>query len=214
MYRKIQLIMKMKLFSFIKWNYFSRNIKRDKGCYIIPMKGSVIDIDRTAKVILHANIFVNFPKYKHSHEEAFILLRKGACLTINGNVKLASRATLQLHYDAKLSIGRAYINHNASIIIGSDSVIGEGILISRDVKIFDSDFHKILDENGNQTNFPKPIIIGNHVWIGIGTIILRGSKIADDSVIAAGSVVMGKVKTGTLAIGNPARSFSNVRWEE
>ena len=204
----------MKLFSFIKWNYFSRNIKRDKGCYIIPMKGSVIDIDRTAKVILHANIFVNFPKYKHSHEEAFILLRKGACLTINGNVKLASRATLQLHYDAKLSIGRAYINHNASIIIGSDSVIGEGILISRDVKIFDSDFHKILDENGNQTNFPKPIIIGNHVWIGIGTIILRGSKIADDSVIAAGSVVMGKVKTGTLAIGNPARSFSNVRWEE
>lgn len=211
---KIRLLMKLKLFTFIKLNFLSRNVVRDKGCYILPMKGAVIDVANTARIYLHENLFVNYPKYKNSHEEAFVLLRSGSVLTVNGSVRLASRATLQLHYNAKLSIGTAYINHDASIIIGSDSSIGDGLLMSRDVKIFDSDFHKILDENGNQSNLPKPVIIGNHVWIGIGTIILRGSKIEDGAVIAAGSVVMGKVKAGTLAIGNPARSFSNVRWEE
>lgn len=214
MLEKIRVIFQIKILKFIKFNFFSRNLIRDKGCYFFPMKGSVIDIDRTAKVVLHDNLFVNFPKYKHSKEEAFFLLRSGSELTVNGNVKITSRATLQLHYNAKLAIGKAYINHDASVIIASDSTIGDGILISRDVKIFDSDFHKILDENGNQTNMPKPVKIGNHVWIGIGAIILRGSKIEDGAVIAAGSVVMGKIKSGTLAIGNPARSFSNVRWEE
>ena len=71
-----------------------------------------------------------------------------------------------------------------------------------------------MDEKGNQTNEPKPMKIGDHVWIGLGTIILRGSQIGDGAVISAGSVVMGKVKAGTNAIGNPARSFSNIRWEE
>lgn len=214
MLNKLKLLTKISLFTFIKWNYFSKQVIRDKGCYIFPKKGAVIDIDCSAKIYLHANFYINNPKYKNSKEEAFLLLRSGAELTVNGVINLTSRATLQLHNNAKLSIGRAYINHNASIIIASDSNIGDGILISRDVKVFDADFHKILDENGNRTNLPKPVIIGNHVWIGIGAIILRGSKIADGAVIAAGSVVMGKVKAGTLAIGNPARSFSNVRWEE
>ena len=86
-------------------------------------------------------------------------------------------------------------------------------MISRDVKIFDSDFHKIIDDEGRQTNMPKPMIIGNHVWIGLGAIILRGSQIGDGAVISAGAVVMGKIKEGTNAIGNPARSFSNINWE-
>lgn len=35
--------------------------------------------------------------------------------------------------------------------------------------------------------------IGNNVWIGAGCIILRGAKIEDNCVIAAGTVVKGLV---------------------
>ena len=35
--------------------------------------------------------------------------------------------------------------------------------------------------------------IGNNVWIGAGSIILRGAKIEDNCVIAAGTVVKGLV---------------------
>ena len=201
-------------FKFIRWNLLSKNVKRDKGKYLFTKWGSVIDISKTAKVYLHDHLLLNTPKYKHSHEEAFLLLRDGAELTINGMVNLASRSTIQVQKNAKLEIGLAHINHETSIIIGCDCVIGNGILISRSVRIFDSDFHKVLDEDGNQTNHPKPMIIGDHVWIGLGAIILRGSQIGDGAVISAGAVVMGKIKEGTNAIGNPARSFSNIKWEE
>lgn len=211
---KYELIKGLNPFKFIRWNFLSKNIIRDKGKYIFPKWGSVIDISKTAKIYLHSHLLINTPKYKHSKEEAFLLLRDGAELTINGLVKLASRSTIQVQKNAKLSIGKAHINHESSIIIGCDCSIGNGILISRSVRIFDSDFHKVLDEEGHQTNQPKPMKIGDHVWIGLGAIILRGSQIGDGAVISAGAVVMGKIKEGTNAIGNPARSFSNIKWEE
>ena len=211
---KIKTILRINPFKFIKWNFLSSNVKRDKGKYLITNWGSVIDISKTARLTLHSHLFLDMPKYRHSREEAYLLLRDGADLTINGPVKLASRSTIQVQKGAKLSIGRAHINHEASIIIGCDCSIGDGILISRAVRIFDSDFHKVIDEEGNQTNQPKHMKIGDHVWIGLGAIILRGSQIGDGAVISAGAVVMGKIKEGTNAIGNPARSFSNIRWEE
>lgn len=211
---KIGVLFSINPFQFIKWNFLSKSVKRDKGKYLITKWGSVVNIAPSAKLVLHNHLSLNDPKYNGSREEAYLLLRDGAKLTINGRVNVASRATLQVQKDAKLAMGRAYINHEAAIIIGGDCTIGDGILISRCVKIFDSDFHKVLDENGNQTNIPKPMKIGDHVWIGLGASILRGSQIGDGAVISAGAVVMGKIKAGTCAIGNPARSFSKIIWEE
>lgn len=211
---KIKAILGINPLKFIRWNFFAKNVVRDKGKYLITNWGSVIDISKSARLTLHSHLFIDTPKYRHSREEAYLLLRDGAELTINGPVKLASRSTIQVQKDAKLAIGKAHINHESSIIIGCDCSIGDGILISRTVRIFDSDFHKVLDDEGNQTNQPKPMTIGDHVWIGLGAIILRGSQIGDGAVISAGAVVMGKIKAGTNAIGNPARSFSNIKWEE
>lgn len=210
---RIKLIKCINPFLFIKWNYLSRKVKRDKGCYLFPVWGAVINIEKNAKLVLHSHLSVNYPKYYHSTEEAFLYIKSGAQLTINGNVSLCSRSTIQLQEGGRLEIGSAHINHGASILIGGNTKIGDDILISRDVKIFDSDFHNIIDEEGRQTNMPKPMNIGNHVWIGLGAIILRGSQIGDGAVISAGAVVMGRIKAGTNAIGNPARSFSNIKWE-
>lgn len=214
MNKRFKMIKSINPFLFLKWNYLSKNVKRDKGCFLVPAWGAVIEIASDAQIVLHGSLSVNYPKYRHSREESFLLLREGSQLIVNGNVTLCSRSTIQLQKNGRLEIGKAHINHGATILIGGNTTIGSGILISRDVKIFDSDFHKILDDTGKQTNESKAMSIGNHVWIGIGAIILRGSNIGEGAVIAAGSVVMGKIKAGTLAIGNPARSFSNVRWEE
>lgn len=214
MISKLKTVLSINPFKFLRWNFLSRNIVRDKGKYLVTNWGSVIDISRTARVTLHESLLLNTPKYRHSREEAYLLLRDGSELVINGKVDLASRATVQVQKNAKLTIGKAHINHEASIIIGYDCSIGDGILVSRAVRIFDSDFHKVLDDDKRQTNQPKPMIIGDHVWIGLGAIILRGSQIGDGAVISAGAVVMGKIKEGTNATGNPARSFSNIKWEE
>lgn len=48
-------------------------------------------------------------------------------------------------------------------------------------------------------------IIGNDVWIGMNTIVMRGVKIGDGAVIAAGSVVTSDIPPYTIAGGVPAK---------
>jgi len=54
------------------------------------------------------------------------------------------------------------------------------------------------------------IDIGSNVWVGAGCVILPGSVIGDDAVIAAGSVVRGTVPAGELWGGVPARKIRTI----
>ena len=89
---------------------------------------------------------------------------------------------------------------------------GEGIrigargLLGSDVKIFDSDFHE-LDPRRRRGGTPKTgrVELDENVFVGEGSIILKGVSIGRDSVIGAGSVVTGSIPAGVVAAGNPAR---------
>lgn len=210
---KLNKIFQISIWKFIKWNFLASNIKRDKGKYIIPYRHSIVDISKSASIELHENLRINLPEVKGSKRETILFLREDAKLTINGRVTLMAGATLQIQKNASITIGKTYINHGATIIVGHRMKIGDEILISRNVTIFDSDFHKLVDRDGNQLNVPRDIEIGNHVWIGVNATLLRGTKIGDGAVISAGAVVGGKIKNGTMAAGNPARSYSEVFWE-
>lgn len=52
-----------------------------------------------------------------------------------------------------------------------------------------------------------PIVIGDRVFIGAGSIILPGVRIGDDCVIGSGSVVTRDIPAGTVCAGNPARKI-------
>lgn len=210
---KLNTLFKIDIFKFFRWNFLSKNIIRDRNVYIVPFRHSVIDIDKTAIIELHSNLLLNFPEVRKSKRETILFVRENGKLIVNGKVLLRSGATLQVQHDASISIGQAYINHDATIIAGNHMKIGDGILISRNVTIFDSDFHKIIDREGNQINKPRDIEIGDHVWIGVNATLLRGSVIGDGAIISAGAVVGSKIKASTMAAGNPARSYSEVLWE-
>lgn len=209
----LSILKQIDILRFIKWNYLKSNIKRDKGAYLIPYRHSTIDIDKSANVLLHANIHINPQEVNGTKKEAILFVRPNGRLVINGAVRLLSGATLQVQQNASIDIGQAYINHDATIIAANNMKLGNGLLISRNVTIFDSDFHTILDKDGNQINTIKNIEIGDHVWVGVNATLLRGTKIGKGAVIAAGAVVGGKIKEGTMAAGNPARSYSEIQWE-
>lgn len=96
-------------------------------------------------------------------------------------------------------INGAYIHARDFISIGEKTVIATG------VSIIDSNAHetKSLDRTKG-TDTPKGIIIGKNVWIGLNVIILKGTTIGDNSVIAAGSVVKGTFPENVIIQGNPA----------
>lgn len=53
--------------------------------------------------------------------------------------------------------------------------------------------------------FGKEITIGNDVWIGANSIVLRGVAVNDGAVIGAGSVVTKDVPSYAIVAGNPAK---------
>lgn len=51
------------------------------------------------------------------------------------------------------------------------------------------------------------VVIGNDVFIGLGSIILPGSIIGNKVIVGAGSVVSGKVEDNSVIVGNPAKKI-------
>ena len=100
----------------------------------------------------------------------------------------------------KCRINGAYIHAKASISIGNNCVIASG------VNLIDSNAHETYSlDRTTGVDTPEPIQIGNNVWIGVNAIILKGSILPDNCVIAAGSVVRGVFPPNSIIQGNPAK---------
>lgn len=111
---------------------------------------------------------------------------------------------------------------NSSIVIGDNVgisgsticattkiTIGDNVLIGSGCLITDTDAHPISWEERKKENYKKtlkaPISIGNDVFIGARSIILKGVNIGDRVVIGAGSVVSKDIPNDSIVAGNPAR---------
>ncbi len=211
---KVILLSKISVPKFVWYNFFSRRVDRRGKGFLIPYKHSVLDLKKGAKIILHdGNFNINYYLPKHSKTEAFIRMSEGAKLELFGTTSLCYKATIEIKEDALVTIGSAYINSGAVILAVKEISIGNEVLIAREVFIYDADHHPLLDEEGKQTNPPRPVIIGDHVWVGLKCTIIRGSKIGDEAIISAGSLVAGRIRTGTMAVGSPARSALEVKWK-
>lgn len=68
--------------------------------------------------------------------------------------------------------------------------IGNDCMFSFDVIIWPSDGHAIVTEGGHCINKGENIVIGNHVWLGMGAKILKGAVIPDNSIVAMSSVFL------------------------
>lgn len=93
------------------------------------------------------------------------------------------------------------------VCMGENSSIGIGddCMFSGDIEIWNTDSHLITDLEGNFLSLPKPIVIGNHVWLGKASKILKNVTIGNNAIIGMGSVVTKNVPEHSIAAGNPAR---------
>lgn len=100
----------------------------------------------------------------------------------------------------------------SSVVISSKTKIeiGARCLFGGNVRLFDHDFHAVEAEYRGTSNdclhtHSKAIHIGDDCFIGANVLILKGTKIGDRSIVAAGSVVFGlDIPPDSLVRGNPA----------
>jgi len=102
-------------------------------------------------------------------------------------------------------INGVYIHAQAGITIGRNCVIASG------VHIIDSNGHELISlDRTKGRDIPLEIIISDNVWIGINAVILKGTIIGENSVIAAGSIVKGSFPKNSLIMGNPAQLIKSL----
>lgn len=109
-------------------------------------------------------------------------------------------------FGKNISIGNdVYINFGCTLLDCGQITIGNNTLLGPNVSAYSGNHSLDAEERIAGALIPKPITIGNRVWIGGGSTILSGVTIGDDSVIGAGSVVTRDIPAGVVAAGNPCR---------
>lgn len=210
---KIKILLRLDILRFIYYNFFCGRIERDHGCWIIPFKGTHITIKKNAKLIVHANMYLNDNKQSGSNAECLLLLREGARMTVNGLVQLYYGDTVQVHQNASLTMGEVHFNTGTTIVCSNSMKIGQMVTSGRGVFIFDSDHHYIVNGDKKWINRPREVVIEDNVWIGLKSTILKGSYIKKQTMVAAHSVVVGECGGNAIIAGTPAKIIKeNIRW--
>lgn len=103
-----------------------------------------------------------------------------------------------------LSPGHSHIDEGRASWIE----IGDNCVLTYGVSIIAHDYswsilrksHNIIAPTGG-----GKIKIGNNVFVGVNSIILRNCSIGDNCIIGAGSVVCSSIPSNSVAAGNPAK---------
>lgn len=98
----------------------------------------------------------------------------------------------KMRENSKLLIGKDFSCMDCRVFMhdepNTNVTIGDDCMFSFGVIIWPSDGHSIIDENKKALNKGENITLGNHIWLGMNTTILKGSVIPDNSVVAARAV--------------------------
>lgn len=145
----------------------------------------------------------------------------GSSIRLGGGISLFSsfssnmlglyqRCIIVARYGGKIEIGEN-CGISGSTIYAWDSIkIGKYTRVGANCKIIDNDFHpvelgyrhKALNE---QYARRAPITIGDDCFIGMNSIILKGTTLGNNVIVGAGSVVHGTYPDNCIIAGNPAK---------
>ena len=192
--RALYYILKLVDWFFCYWIFYSNGVKfssfRSHG---IPK----VNISLGAKCFIGANFIMNNRESSNPigrfHSCSIIVAKEGN-LVIGNNVGMSSTA----------------------IVCHNKIEIGDNVNLGGNVVIYDTDFHslnhikRLNRESDTQDTKTKPVKIGNNVFIGAHSTILKGVFIGDNSVIGACSVVTKNVPENEIWGGNPAKFIKKI----
>lgn len=114
---------------------------------------------------------------------------------------------------AIIQIGsNTFINTGAIITSRRHIMIGDNCHIANEVIIMDDDFHQV--HSRAEKSEKEAIIVEDNVWIATRAMILKGVRIGEGAVVAAGAVVTKNVPPRTVVAGVPAKVIRHLDDED
>ncbi|MEH2532784.1 acetyltransferase-like isoleucine patch superfamily enzyme [Bradyrhizobium sp. AZCC 1588] len=136
---------------------------------------------------------------------------------------------LTFAHGGEIKIGEwCYVGEDSRIWSAASIVIGNRVLISHSVNIFDNLTHPLRAAKRHEQirqifthGHPReisldesPVTICDDAWIGAGAMVLRGVTVGKGGVVAAGAVVTKDVPAFSIVAGNPAERIREIPPDE
>lgn len=123
-------------------------------------------------------------------------------------------APLYCEYGVNIHVGReCFVNYNCTFLDVAPITLGDGVWIGANVTLA-TPMHPFLAEERLNADYPDgrhdleyaaPITIKDGCWICSSATICGGVTIGENSIVAAGAVVLHDVPPNSLVAGVPAR---------
>jgi len=101
-----------------------------------------------------------------------------------------------------ISLGAKIDTRRGEVIIGNNCLITHGCYILS----HDGAAHMLNSDDDGKGK----VKIGNNVFIGVNSVVLRNVSIGDNSIIGAGSLVNIDIPEGVVAAGNPVKIIKEI----
>lgn len=215
------LLKKIMQISFLKTIYINFKCFGFRGIRlpILISRKCKIDIHGTVQLTEYktGSVTIGFGGSKGIVEKAYSYFGVAS----DGTVVFAGKAGVSAGSSIRVDKGTFHVGNNFStnkncfIACSKGITIGDDVTLGWDVNIRDNDGHNIIDVTTNTVSESTPVKIGNHVWLCSYVDVLKGSYIADDSVVAYRSLVTKSFTENNVLIGGaPAKVIkTGIRWE-
>ena len=146
----------------------------------------------------------------HTPEEIVEIFRKLTGKNVDGSFRLFPPFYTDCGKNIRLG-KNVFINAGCKFQDQGGITIGDGCLIGHNVII--TTLNHIQEPSKRQSLIPKPVHIGNNVWLGAGVIIVPGVTIDNNAIIGAGSVVVNNIPANAIAVGSPCKVIKYIESE-
>ena len=145
-----------------------------------------------------------------------IMLELRGKIVFNGRCSIGNNSYITTGNKSIIEIGKNFSATTTLRLVCYDHIrFNDNVLIGWNCLFMDTDFHRLTRSDGKRAKGYGPISIGCNTWIANGCRIMKNTMVPDNTVIAAYTVLAGKVDAiEKTVIGNEHKSkvLARERW--
>lgn len=153
--------------------------------YKRPKDKHRIILEKNGKETQPANLLIGYLDREYSWDRPSLINIQGELHLHGGKTSyFAPGVSLYIAENGYVALGEGFTaSHNLRIFATKEIIIGNDNMWSYDCVVLDSDVHELSYAKGGGRI--KPVLFGNHIWMGARNVVLKGAEVPDGAMLGA-----------------------------